>query len=228
MRQPEAAELEAARTANERFKRRFGATLWGSVCGAVAVHAVVIALFPSMTVADVTYGEGALRTIELPDEIEIPEEPAEIPKPATPVASDVDMEFTIPSTTLATNPADRPLPPPPLLRDGDSELSEVPQWVPMTVVPELENRAEVERELGRQYPRLLRESGVGGAPLVWFFIDEEGRVVKTLLRESSGYDALDQAALSVGRVMRFRPALNRDRKVAVWVSLPIRFESKWL
>jgi TonB family protein len=47
------------------------------------------------------------------------------------------------------------------------------------------------------------------------FIDEEGRVLKTQLSESSGYDALDQAALAVSVIMRFFPALNRDKRVQV-------------
>jgi TonB family protein len=37
---------------------------------------------------------------------------------------------------------------------------------------------------------------------------------------------LDQAALAVARVMRFSPAMNRDRDVAVWVEIPIIFTAK--
>ena len=35
---------------------------------------------------------------------------------------------------------------------------------------------------------------------------------------------LDEAALKVADVFRFSPALNRDRRVAVWIELPITFQ----
>ena len=34
---------------------------------------------------------------------------------------------------------------------------------------------------------------------------------------------MDDAALRVARVYRFSPALNRDERVAVWVTFPITF-----
>jgi TonB family protein len=43
---------------------------------------------------------------------------------------------------------------------------------------------------------------------------------------SSGSAALDQAALDAVRLFRFTPALNRDRKVALWVQQRIVFEVK--
>jgi protein TonB len=61
---------------------------------------------------------------------------------------------------------------------------------------------------------------------VYFFIDETGEVRRLLLSESSGYPALDEAALAVAKVMRFSPAQNRDRDVAVWVEIPIAFSAK--
>lgn len=117
--------------------------------------------------------------------------------------------------------------------DGDSTIKEMPVdiavapiFTPMTVAPVLRNRSEVERALTRFYPPVLRDAGIGGSVLVWFFIDETGKVVRTQLKESSGYDALDQAALQVAEVMEFQPAINHDEKVKVWVSIPIRFDSK--
>lgn len=52
----------------------------------------------------------------------------------------------------------------------------------------------------------------------------EGRVVRTLINESSGYAELDEAALRVANRMEFSPAWNRDQRVPVWVSVPITFE----
>src|SRR5690606_13154295 len=97
---------------------------------------------------------------------------------------------------------------------------------PYTVAPELKNRAEVQRALVRYYPPLLRDAGIGGSVLVWFFIDETGRVKNHRLRESSGHKALADAALRVAELMQFTPALNMDKRVPVWVSLPIEFKTR--
>src|SRR5690606_22974087 len=106
------------------------------------------------------------------------------------------------------------------------DLSAAPTFTPFTVRPDLINADEVRRALVRYYPPLLRDAGIGGRTLVWFFIDETGRVVKTQVKESSGYEALDETALRVADVMRFSPALNRDQKVQVWIEIPIVFTAK--
>ena len=55
-------------------------------------------------------------------------------------------------------------------------------------------------------------------------IDVEGTVQKVLIDQSSGHEALDDAARRVAGVYRFTPALNRDERVPVWVSFPITFQ----
>ena len=101
-----------------------------------------------------------------------------------------------------------------------------PVFTPMTERPELLNRPEVQRALVRNYPPLLRDAGIGGSPTVHFFIAATGEVQDLRLGQKSGYPALDQAAMAVARVMRFSPARNRDRDVAVWVEIPIIFSAK--
>lgn len=101
---------------------------------------------------------------------------------------------------------------------------EEPVFTPYTVAPDLRNREDVGRALEREYPPLLRDAGIGGTVVVYLFIDEEGTVQNTRVHTTSGHTSLDEAALRVGNVMRFSPAMNRDKKVPVWVSLPITFQ----
>ena len=56
-------------------------------------------------------------------------------------------------------------------------------------------------------------------------VDETGRAADSLLTESSGDPYLDAAVLATVSVMRFRPAMSRDRQVAAWTELPIQFET---
>jgi protein TonB len=85
-------------------------------------------------------------------------------------------------------------------------------------------RDEVVRAMVREYPAVLRDAGIGGTVTVFFFVDENGLVRDRRIDQSSGIPGLDAAALEVAETFRFSPALNRDHKVPVWVSLPIRFQ----
>jgi periplasmic protein TonB len=93
----------------------------------------------------------------------------------------------------------------------------------MTVRPRLQNPEEVAQAIARHHPPLLRNAGIGGTARVWVHIDAQGRVQRAQLAGSSGYDALDQAALRVAEVMRFTGARNGDELVPVWVALPVTF-----
>jgi TonB family protein len=115
-----------------------------------------------------------------------------------------------------------PLPPPPTAED----ITRAPTFTPMTVRPQLQNAIDVQRALVQAYPPVLRDAGISGTPVVWFFIDDSGSVVRTMLSKSSGYPALDEAALRVAQQMRFSPALNRDRTVSVWVEIPVVFTAR--
>ena len=80
--------------------------------------------------------------------------------------------------------------------------------------------------LEREYPPLLRDAGIGGSVVVWFYINAEGTVEEFLVKESSGHAAMDAAALKVADIIEFTPALNRDKRVPVWISWGITFTTK--
>ncbi len=103
-------------------------------------------------------------------------------------------------------------------------IGETPSFTPFTVAPNLRNRDDVGRALEREYPPLLRDAGVGGKVEVWVRISDKGAVEAVQIHQSSGHPALDEAALKVGQVMQFSPAMNRDKQVPVWVSIPITFQ----
>ncbi len=108
--------------------------------------------------------------------------------------------------------------------DGEVDLSAAPMFTPMTVRPEIRNRSEVQAALMREYPPILRDAGIGGTVVVWFFITEDGVVQDKRVSRSSGQVQFDEAALEVADVFRFSPALNRDRRVQVWIEVPITFQ----
>ncbi len=116
-----------------------------------------------------------------------------------------------------------PLPPAPEKVEVDP--SEAPMWTDVDILPALTNKDEVQQLLTQEYPALLRDAGIGGTVIVWFFIDETGGVVKNQIQTSSGHAALDQAALRIASHYEFSPATNKGKAVPVWVSLGIAFET---
>ncbi|MBW3555010.1 MAG: M56 family metallopeptidase [Gemmatimonadetes bacterium] len=103
-------------------------------------------------------------------------------------------------------------------------VSERPRFTPMTKRPQLKNREAVAEALQEHYPPLLRDAGIAGTANVWLFIDETGRVAKTAVNTSSGFAALDEAALAVASRMEFTAALNGSAPVPVWVAIDVTFE----
>ena len=215
--------VESLETANDRLKQSFSTWFWGSMIAATVIHFGMFAFWPELTAEDISYSAEELEAIELPPEIEIPPPPQSIARPATRVIAEasIDEDITIAPTTFEENPVED-LPPPPEERQTD--LSAAPTFTPFTVAPSILNRDDVIRAMEREYPPLLRDAGIGGTVRVYFFIDEGGQVQDTRIDQSSGHQALDDAALKVAGIYRFSPALNRDKKVPVWVSFPITFQ----
>lgn len=213
-------------TANERLKQSFRSWFWASMTVATVAHFALFAFWPEMTAADFSLDGAEFVAVELPPEIKIPEAPEAISRPATPImaASPISDDITIAPTTFDHNPVtDLPEPP----SEVTSTQREAPQrFTPFTVRPDVKNRQEVARAMEREYPPLLRDAGIGGSATVWFYIDEDGKVIETEVKESSGHTSLDAAALKVASIIEFTPALNRDKRVPVWISMAIKFEAK--
>ncbi|TVR63683.1 MAG: energy transducer TonB [Gemmatimonadales bacterium] len=220
-----ATPMDAFDTANDRLKRSFGSWFWGSMMAAVVVHFAVMAFWPTLRAADVSFTMEDMEAIELPPELEIPPPPEQIQRPANPVVSEamIDDDVTIAPTTFEDNLPDD-LPPPPT--ESQAGVGDQPTFTPFTVAPEVRNRNEIGRVLQREYPSTLRDAGIGGTVVMHFFIDEQGVVQNTLVAESSGHTALDQAAERVAQAFEFSPALNRDQRVPVWIQIPITFQTR--
>lgn len=76
------------------------------------------------------------------------------------------------------------------------------------------------------YPEKARRNGWQGTARLRILISPQGQVDDVRVATSSGYAELDQAAVEAVRSWRFSPALQNDRPVAVWVTLPVVFNLK--
>jgi TonB family protein len=78
-----------------------------------------------------------------------------------------------------------------------------------------------------RYPPALLAQGIEGRVLLRLFVDSMGNVIpdSTRIEESSGYPALDSAALVGSPELRFSPALHQGKPIAAPFLQPVQFRS---
>jgi len=78
-----------------------------------------------------------------------------------------------------------------------------------------------------EYPTALREQGIEGRVLLRLYADSQGTLVaeSTKVAESSGYPALDSAAMAGAPNLRFSPARRNGRPVAGAFLQPVHFRN---
>jgi periplasmic protein TonB len=76
-----------------------------------------------------------------------------------------------------------------------------------------------------RYPLALYQQRISGTVLLRLFVDETGKVApeSTRVQESSGYPALDSAALAAAPKLHYAPALRNGTPVATLFAQPIHF-----
>lgn len=76
-----------------------------------------------------------------------------------------------------------------------------------------------------EFPKV--KLGRGDSAEVWVkcLISPEGEVVDAAVRETSGYPALDTAAMQASYFHTFEPALKEGKPVAVWVSYKVLYKN---
>lgn len=165
------------------------------------VHVAVLLLNPGLPIAGATSTRRAIHLVALPETAPTPAPPVvDAPAPREPVSR----------------------PGPPVLELGSTPTVE-PTYIPHDIPPRLENPAHVQQLLESLYPVDYRDAGIGDVVELWLFVNDEGRVVRALVRTPSRYAAFNVAAREVAASMEYRPAFNRGKPVGVWVSQPIRF-----
>ena len=76
------------------------------------------------------------------------------------------------------------------------------------------------------YPEIAKEAGIEGTVYIQFFIDKQGNVTEAYVQKGVPNTGLDEAALSAVKKSKWKPARQREKKVGVWQTVPVRFELK--
>jgi protein TonB len=138
-------------------------------------------------------------------------------RPTVPIASedeDLPEDMTIDDTVLDLDAE----PPPPPAPPDETEIIFVPYDEP----PEpIGGYPAIQRNL--VYPDFAQRAGVEGRVLIYAQVDERGNVVQTRVMKSLG-TGCDEAAEKAIRSVKWKPAMQRDTPVKVWIMVPVEFK----
>ena len=156
-----------------------------------------------------------LETFDIPqtEQIEIPEPPA---KPSVPIASEddfLDEDYDIFDTDF-DDWGDWEAPP---ADDGGNVEFVAFDKAPKAIITIQENV---------EYPDIAKSMGVEGTVFVKFYIDKKGNVNPNRITIIKGIPALNDAAIDAVRKSKWKPAQQRDMRVGVYQTIPIKFELK--
>jgi TonB family protein len=112
-------------------------------------------------------------------------------------------------------------------RKDDGTMRLIDRDAPPPVTPAEDPPVAINPVSPVRYPAALLQQGIEGSVLLRLYVDSAGVVIpdSTRIAESSGYPALDSAALAGAPELRFSPALLRGRPVAAPFLQPVQFRS---
>ncbi len=187
------------------IKRTYARDLWASVGFVVLLLAAVVALDPQIVF-------DAKRPVQRPATIElelVPETEMRLPLP--PPVRRIE--------PVAYAPAVRAhkLPPPVVATEFplEEEVEAAELWM-------VEQPPKVLKKVLPVYPDRARSALVEGKVFVRVLVNREGRVER--IDRIEGPQVFQRAVAQAAKAWEFAPAVQNDRAVPVWVSLPFVFE----
>ena len=228
-------------SAHQAREEQWNRYLRNALLCAALVHVGIVALWPederTRNYLELTTAT-QLIALAPAAEIEIPQPDPSAPRPRVPTMEstpeapaaldlDLDVDFRLDEQDLLPDFYEQlsfELPPP-TIRDETPDLSRFVRYARNMSRPRISNMGEVEVFLQHHYRPLAEATGLRGEVLVYFWIDELGLVEKALVYRTSGSIALDELAVELTDIVKFRPAQHRGSPVAVRVMMPIVFQA---
>jgi len=140
-------------------------------------------------------------------------------RPAIPIESeseDIPEDATMEETDIDFDEVPPPPPPPP---DDDDQI----QFIPYDEAPQpIGGFPAIQKKL--KYPEIARKAGIEGTVIIYAKINTQGVVINTKVVKPLGNSGCNEAAISAIKQVKWKPAMQRDKPVTVWVSVPVKFK----
>ena len=196
---------------------------WSCLGVSTVFHVLLIFVFPSLDSEAHVKSEKpiVIQLEEIPETKQV-RRPPPPPRPMVPVATDspeIDDEITIEDTDLDLDLDD--FAPPPDLEDlfDDMEIEEEEEIVDLWRVERPPNPT---KRVPPEYPDIARKAGLTGKVFVTALVNKLGKVEE--IGKISGPEVFHQSAREAALRWEFEPAIQNDKPVKVWVSLPFTYQ----
>lgn len=203
----------ALASANSRFKARYPVYMRWALLTSFLIYTIIFLFSPELEITPYKLKEETVTVVDIPDAVDIPPPPKELPKPQVPIeaAPDAEVEEDVEIADTLVEDFDSFTPP-----SAGSGGGAGNNFVAFDTEPELVNYVPP------KYSEFAREAGLEGTVIVDVLVGTDGRVKEARIR-TSVHSVLDNAALEAARKALFTPGKQRDIPVEVWVSLPYAF-----
>lgn len=155
-----------------------------------------------------------------------PEPPRPQPQPTPPTPAPLPPVKNAPPTPDAISaPPAEPTPPTPVLAKADAApapAAPLAPPAPPAVVPPRSDAAHLNNP-APAYPALSRKLGEQGRVLLAIYVLADGTVGEIKLKQSSGFERLDDVARNTVKRWKFVPARQGDTPIAYWYVQPMDF-----
>jgi protein TonB len=149
------------------------------------------------------------------------EKPKDLPPPPPPV----DLKEKPPVQVIAPDiNITVPVEAPPPIQNVTTKAAPPPPPAPRAVAPGTPIKPISMPDVHDYYPEQARRDGQEGRAQVEVCVGANGKIVSAETATTSGFPALDEAAIKVAKAARFKPATSEGKPVDSCATLPVKFE----
>ena len=149
------------------------------------------------------------------------EKPKDLPPPPPPV----DLKEKPPVQVIAPDiNITVPVEAPPPIQNVPTKAAPPPPPAARAVVPGTPIKPISMPDVHDYYPEQARRDGQEGRAQVKVCVGANGKIESAETASTSGFPALDEAAVKVAKAARFKPATSEGKPIESCATLPVKFE----
>ncbi|MDD3730876.1 MAG: energy transducer TonB [candidate division Zixibacteria bacterium] len=103
-------------------------------------------------------------------------------------------------------------------QDANKDLPDEKEFIAVEILPEM---IYEETPL---YPEIAKEKKLEGTVYIKALIDKSGTVIDAKVLKTCGTELLDKAALAAAHKCKYKPAVQKGKPVATWVTYKVEFK----
>lgn len=200
-------------TANDEFKAGYNRYLRRGAYIALLIILLLFIFSPKYIPQPYRLRTSTFEVVDMPDAVELPPPPEDVPKPQAPIEAapddEVGEEIDV-AESLFENFESVPLPSD--MGGGDSG----------DVFVASQEKPKMIKFVPPDYPEMARASQLEGTVLVKVLVGPDGNVMQAVVLQSV-HPMLDAAAREAALKCKFEPGKQRNIPVKAWMAIPFRF-----